>query len=157
MSFVKPVWCINSNRPFAWQVERSFCNNTFDMLRTYVSWQGNKMKQKQSKQNLIRQISCKTHDFKVQESWILLPIESDSTSDSAWVRLFFYRSDTCAFASKWWTWIEKKTYRVYIACHVLTVDDLCRIRRKDFSSLGFLNLISHKSTTPDTLKLARGM
>ena len=52
---------------------------------------------------------------------------------------------------------RKKTCRVYIACHVLTVDDLCRIRRKDFSSLGFLNLISHKSTTPDTLKLARGM
>lgn len=155
MYFVKPVWCINSNRPFAWQVERSFCNNTFDMLRIYVSWQGNKMKQKQSKQNLIRQISCKTHDFKVQESWILLPIESDSTSDSAWVRLlsiWYVR-----FREQVMNVDRKKTYRVYIACHVLTVDDLCRIRRKDFSSLGFLNLISHKSTTPDTLKLARGM
>lgn len=155
MYFVKPVWCINSNRPFAWQVERSFCNNTFDMLRTYVSWQGNKMKQKQSKQNLIRQISCKTHDFKVQESWILLPIESDSTNDSAWVRLlpiWYVR-----FREQVMNVDRKKTYRVYIACHVLTVDDLCRIRRKDFSSLGFLNLISHKSTTPDTLKLARGM
>lgn len=155
MYFVKPVWCINSNRPFAWQVERSFCNNTFDMLRTYVSWQGNKMKQKQSKQNLIRQISCKTHDFKVQESWILLPIESDSTSDSAWVRLlsiWYVR-----FREQVMNVDRKKTYRVYIACHVLTVDDLCRITRKDFSSLGFLNLISHKSTTPDTLKLARGM
>ena len=30
--FFRPVSCIYSGKPFAWQVERSLCNSSFDML-----------------------------------------------------------------------------------------------------------------------------